>query len=243
MTREPGDAEVDSGRPDFIGPALWHPPLGVPPTPPQVDQPQQWAPPQGHLRTDVPAARSRAGARSLLGSSSDRRRAWLVLSCVVALTGIYLSVMTLYLRSHVVDRYEQAAPGASITAVHIDYTLLSLTRVSALPSGSVGDKNPAKSGEAFVLATLRVTPHSQDSLASACSGVLVGAGKRTWDPTYYSSHADNVDADYCSDITVDQTVQVTLGYALPQEYLDQVMGIGVQRYNGSPIPVLTPPKK
>lgn len=195
--------------------------------------PPEWAPP-----TDAP--------RRLAGPTATtvgvaRRKAWLVLAGMLALLMIYLCVITYWLNVHMVDRYEPAAPGATVVVRDTEYTLLELRRVQALPQGAGETKDPVV-GEAYVVAKVRILSHDPEYPKLSCGLTLLGPKDRTWEYSYQSAlDPQTEDADYCDAVRTDHPAEVTIGYAIPASDIDQVRGVVVAGYNGSVDRVLVPP--
>lgn len=224
-------------------PTEWLPPHEWSPIPgaatPQADQSA------GHSATSSPATgmatAQTQGSRESVLTATPRRRAWLIFANMVALLGIYLSIITYYLTSHMTDRYEQVPPGRTVTAQKTDYTLLELREITAPPSSSGGETDKPEKNTAYAMAKLRVVTHNPEVYSFLCGADLVGPGHRNWGHVYMSTLPPSKDEDDCENLKLNVPVEVNLAFAYPKRFEGQIVGVGVDPNNGTPDQVLTPP--
>jgi len=197
----------------------------------------------------VPATpvRSRSASRLDPGRSQEpgaavilQVRRWLIAAIVLALVGAFAVGQVYYLKIHTVTRYEQAAPGAAVTVGDATYELLTLKTTPTVP-GYDGEPSKPERGEAFVVATLRLTPHEADPSSALCSLDLLAEPHHSWEPTDYSTVAPPADSDSCDPLAQGRQVTVYLTWTVPASEVPALTGVVVEPYTGAPQIVLRPP--
>lgn len=209
----------------------WYPPHGWAPV--AEPEPRPIPLPDGHPGT--------GSAWWLPLTRTPRRRALVMLAGMLALLGIYLSIITFYLASHLNDRYRQVPPGTTVTSMGTDFTLVSLTSVPAPLADSGGKTDPPAKNTSYAEAKVRLLPHPGTGLSYPCGAVkLIDIHQRSWESVYSSSLPPSQDSDFCHGLKTGVPTVATIVFAYPDSSIGAIAGVSVQTYTGAPLPVLVP---
>lgn len=168
-----------------------------------------------------------------------RARSWLVLLCVGALVGIYLSVWTVYSRTHTEKRFDQLPPGAVATADDMTYRVLSMKQTRTLTSEY--EPTEASAGSVFIVVEVEVTTKVVDE-ETFCYSQLVGSDGRTWEVDSLSFGQRKIPT-FCSadnGLKANKPYKWEQIFQVPEDDADSIYGLGIEPYTGEPLMVITP---
>lgn len=168
-------------------------------------------------------------------------RRWWQAAIATLLVGIYLVSWLTYTRLHLPpERYEQLQPGAVVTKLGADFTLISLTQTTALLDKYDGPQSPSADA-VWVVAEMSVTRHTLEQYFN-CKVFLVAADHRAWEPASLlsvSREADNCPGD---EIPLGQAHPIEVLFQVPVDEATQLAGVAVPQGNTGRDPLLTPPR-
>ena len=171
---------------------------------------------------------------------SDRARSWIMAMIAFCAVLIFLIIWTTYGQTHVKDRFEQLAPGATATVDESTFRVIGMKQTEVIVDGH--DNNPSAANTVWVIATMELTlSHKVKNFG--CDLELVGPDKRTWEPKsdFYDRKLPGYCGDYDHPITPGKPWRFEQIFEVPTKYADRIYGVAAV-YLGvaAPMNVLRP---
>lgn len=174
---------------------------------------------------------------------SDRRRAWWKAGCVLLAVAVYLCVWSTYALYGLTDygRFEQQRPGATVTSMNADFTLVSLVQTFQVTNAITDEVVRPAPNAVWVVARIDVVRRAPGD-HFFCDFELLGPDRRVWGPE--DSHISRDTESLClsAAMPVGPVHHREVIFEIPERYAGDLAGVVVNDpASRAARPVLVPP--
>lgn len=172
----------------------------------------------------------------------DRRRAWWRAGCVLLAVVVYLSVWTTYAIYGLADygRFAQQPPGATVTSMDADFTLVSLVQTTQVTNAITDEIVRPAPNAVWVVARIDVVRHAAGD-SFFCDFQVLGPDRRVWGPA--GNHISRDTESLClTEMAVGPVHHREVIFEIPERYVGDLAGVVVNDpVSRAARPVLVPP--